>query len=206
MMSPDTLLSQIGSPDQPLIVDVRIDEDFAEWPYLLPNSVRRPHHTVFGLQGPAITLCHQGLKLSLGAAALLRFEGQNAVRLNGGAVAWQEANGVGIPFHSLPASKLWTMLEGAEAQFASWIVKRFFPHSFALLAVPDADLPAVSDRFSAPITTGQELLDLIQPLPLSLQHMIKTSDPYMPLLSHASQSQAFAICDAHFAQSKEATT
>ncbi len=69
-------------------------------------------------------------------------------------------------------------------------------------------LYADSDRFSAPITTVKELLDLVRPFPLSLHHMIETCDPYMPSLPHVTQAQAqaFAICDAHFAQSKEATT
>ena len=204
MISPETLLSRIGLPDQPLIIDVRTDDDFTEWPYLLPNSLRRPHHDVSGLKGPAITLCHKGLKLSLGAAALLQVEGQDAQRLTGGAVAWQNSNGIGVLSSALPDSKLWTMPEGPDAQLAIWIVKRFYPRDCAVLAVPSSDIDAVSDRFAAPITSVSALLDLIQPLPLKLRHMIDTSHAYRSILSYASSDQALAICDAHFAQSKEA--
>ncbi len=204
MISPETLIAQIGRPDQPLVIDVRTDEDFADWPYLLPNSLRRPHHDVSGLKGPAITLCHKGLKLSLGAAALLQFEGQTAQRLSGGAVAWQKAKGIGVLSDALPDSKLWTMTEGPEAHLATWIVKRFLPSDCKILVVESSDISAVSDRFAAHTTSLSALLDLIEPLPLPLRHMIDTSDSYRSILSFAFSEQALAICDAHFAQSKEA--
>ncbi len=188
----------------PLVVDVRTDEDFAEWPYLLPNSLRCPHKEVAGLTGPVVTLCHKGLKLSQGAAALLRYEGQSAELVEGGAVAWRAADGLHIDPANLPASLRWTVPSGPDAKLAIWIAKRFHPNQTRVLEVDEASAPLVADRFDAPVTTPAKLAAFLHPLPPALRHMIEISQSYQPLLTHATPDQALAICDAAFAQSKEA--
>ena len=39
----------IGTPDCPIIVDVRIDEDFEDDPRLIPGAYRHPFNTVVDL-------------------------------------------------------------------------------------------------------------------------------------------------------------
>ena len=85
----DKLIRLIGTPHCPAIVDVRIDEDFAALPALVPGSVRRKYDAVeqwaAELQGqPAIIFCHQGGGISAGAAAWLRAAGIAAETLEGG--------------------------------------------------------------------------------------------------------------------------
>ncbi len=36
----------IGTPSAPVIIDVRIDEDFALDPDLIPSAFRHPHHDI----------------------------------------------------------------------------------------------------------------------------------------------------------------
>ncbi len=86
----------IGLPNAPAIVDVRIDEDYAADPRLIPGSHRRdfasaeewaPHY-----RGRAVIVtCQKGLKLSQGAAAWLRHAGIDAQTLEGGFEAWKAA-------------------------------------------------------------------------------------------------------------------
>jgi rhodanese-related sulfurtransferase len=82
MPMPDTITASqlsrlIGTPDAPLIVDVRIDEDHAADPRMLPASIRRDHRMAAAwasaYAGRSIAVvCQRGHELSQGVAAWLR--------------------------------------------------------------------------------------------------------------------------------------
>ena len=82
MASPDQItVSQlsrlIGRPDAPVLVDICIDEDFAADPRFIPGAFRHSftniEELVPVLSGrKVVVVCQKGLKLSQGAAALLR--------------------------------------------------------------------------------------------------------------------------------------
>src|SRR5262245_54779096 len=84
----------IGLPDTPVLVDVRSLDDYRADPRLLPGSYRR-NHTTAGDWAPGfsgcsvIVICEDGLKLSQGVAAFLRYEGIDAQTLEGGFEAWR---------------------------------------------------------------------------------------------------------------------
>ncbi|RVA32527.1 sulfurtransferase, partial [Mesorhizobium sp. M7A.F.Ca.US.001.01.1.1] len=64
----------IALPGAPVIVDVRIDEDFDADPRLLPASCRRDFKTVSSWAAtfagkPVAVVCQRGQKLSQGVAA-----------------------------------------------------------------------------------------------------------------------------------------
>lgn len=64
----------IGTPDSPLILDVRTDEDFARDPRSIPGAQRRDHRHVAdwaaGSVGKdAVVVRQRGAKLSEGVAA-----------------------------------------------------------------------------------------------------------------------------------------
>ena len=44
-ITPDKLNRLIGTPNAPMIIDVRIDDDFNAEPVLLPCSFRKSHKT-----------------------------------------------------------------------------------------------------------------------------------------------------------------
>src|ERR1700721_947338 len=99
MATPDTItaaqLARLsGTPDGPLIVDVRIDQDYAADPRFLPASIRRDYRSAATWSaeyaGLSIAVvCQRGLKLSQGVAAWLRHAGAKAESLDGGFEAWR---------------------------------------------------------------------------------------------------------------------
>jgi rhodanese-related sulfurtransferase len=83
------LLRLIGTPEAPVIVDISIDPDFTDDPYLIPGSFRHPHtdlpELMTRLQGRAcVVTCQKGIKLSQGLVAWLRSDGFDAEYLQGG--------------------------------------------------------------------------------------------------------------------------
>ena len=86
----------IGTPYCPTLLDVRIDEDFDDDPRLIPGAYRHPFNSVVDLaetlkDRSVVVYCQKGLKISQGAAALLRASGVNAEVLEGGQFAWRDA-------------------------------------------------------------------------------------------------------------------
>src|SRR5262249_25165741 len=75
-ISSDKLYRLIGTASAPALIDVRIDEDFAADPRLIPGAVRRSHLDVQDwasqMTGKSIVVvCNKGEKLSEGTAAWL---------------------------------------------------------------------------------------------------------------------------------------
>ena len=73
-ISSDKLSKLIGTGNAPTIIDVRIDEDFAADPRLIPGAARRAHPEVQDwasqLTGQSVVVvCQKGQKLSEGTAA-----------------------------------------------------------------------------------------------------------------------------------------
>ena len=96
-ITPDKLMRRVGVPDAPLIIDVRIPEDIAAAPQAIPASIAWDFQDIDGLVARAagrscVVVCHKGLKLSQGVAALLRNAGIPAEVLKGGHVGWTAAN------------------------------------------------------------------------------------------------------------------
>ncbi len=76
-ISVEKLARLVGTPHCPILLDVRIEEDFNATPCLIPGAVRRPHaqapdwaHDFVGAS--AVVICQKGAKLSQGVAAWLR--------------------------------------------------------------------------------------------------------------------------------------
>ena len=96
----------IGTPGAPKLIDVCIDEDFHADPRLIPGAARYPYTDISDLapqlEGQKVVIiCQKGLKLSMGAAAILRCHGIAAESLEGGNFAWRDA---GLPL--VPADKI----------------------------------------------------------------------------------------------------
>jgi rhodanese-related sulfurtransferase len=105
-ISPDKLSRLIGTANAPALVDVRIDEDFAADPRLIPGAIRRSHLDVQDwasrMTGQSVVvICNKAQKLSEGTAALLRCSGVEAEVLEGGHLGWTAA---GLPV--VPADKI----------------------------------------------------------------------------------------------------
>jgi rhodanese-related sulfurtransferase len=166
MTSPTEITSKklsrlIGTPDCPVIIDVRIDEDFDADPRLIPSAVRHSFTEIDSLtsklQGKrAIISCHKGLKLSQGTAAILRANGINAETLNGGHVGWAEANLPLLKLDQMPARNsqgqtVWVTRQRPKIDRIAcpWLIRRFIDPDAQFLFVEPSQVLNVADRFNA---------------------------------------------------------
>ncbi|WP_413877309.1 chromate resistance protein ChrB domain-containing protein [Albidovulum sp.] len=159
MISPNQLARLIGTPDAPAIVDVRDDEDFAADPRLLPCARRCPHDAVAALAPAlagrgAVVVCQKGLKLSEGAAAMLRALGIAAEGLEGGWLAALQAGLPALPARLLPlagAASVWVTRQRPKIDRIAcpWLIRRFIDPGARFLFVAPAEVPAVAERFGA---------------------------------------------------------
>jgi len=166
MASPSTItVSQltrlIGTPEAPIVLDVRIDDDFATDPTLIPLSIRHPFATVGQLapqlQGRHVVVsCHRGKKISQGAMALLRDCGINAESLEGGHVAWCDAGGTVVPAAAIPAVNaagrtVWVTRHRPKIDRLAcpWLIRRFIDPNPLILFVAPSEVLDVAEKFNA---------------------------------------------------------
>lgn len=95
-ISPTSLMRLLGTPQAPVIIDVCIDDDFRDDPFLIPTARRHAHRDLEAarpeLAGEnVVVVCQKGLKLSQGVAAVLRTYGIRTEVLEGGNLAWRDA-------------------------------------------------------------------------------------------------------------------
>lgn len=151
----------IGTPACPVIIDVRIDEDVAADPTLLPGAMQYPFKDVAklapALQGrAAVVYCQKGKKISQGAAAILRDAGIPAEILAGGHFAWRDAGGIEIPLDKIPprnaeGKTVWVTRHRPKIDRLAcpWLIRRFIdPHARFLFVAPSEVLD-VAERFDA---------------------------------------------------------
>jgi rhodanese-related sulfurtransferase len=155
------LVRLVGTPDAPLILDVRTDEDRAADPRALPGSVRHDHSTVASwaetYTGRSVTVvCTHGQKLSQGVAAWLRHAGARAEYLDGGFAAWAAANGMLVqPDHVPPRDSqgrtVWVTRTRPKIDRIAcpWLIRRFVDPDAIFLFVAPSEVQAVAERFGA---------------------------------------------------------
>lgn len=151
----------IGTPDSPVIVDIRLPEDFETDPSVIPGSIRHSHSDIRGLivhlEGRrAVIVCHKGLKLSQGMVALLACEGEKAEYLQGGIQAWRAAEEtLCVPVAAVPApvegATLWVTRHRPKVDRIAcpWLIRRFVDPSARFLFVSPAEVLGVAERFGA---------------------------------------------------------
>ncbi len=156
MITPQNLMRQIGLPDGPIIVDVRIAEDIAPEDRAVPTTIFHDFYDFKGLLDrlsgrKAIIICHKGLKLSQGIAALIRAGGGTAEVLAGGFVGWNEAGLPTLPIELIAQSGRWVTRQKPKIDRIAcpWLIKRFIDRDAEFMFVPRADVAAVADRFDA---------------------------------------------------------
>ena len=160
-ISPEKLARLVGTPNCPVIIDVRDDDDFAADQNLIPASLRRPSIEPWrwskDVAGQTvIVVCQKGLKLSHGVAAWLRNEGVSAESLDGGFLAWRDAKLPAVPVEKLPprdaeGRTIWVTRERPKIDRIAcpWLIRRFVDPRAVFLFVTPAEVGAVAERFSA---------------------------------------------------------
>jgi len=160
-ISAQQLLRLIGLPDSPAIIDVRSEEDRAADPRALPAALARDHRMVAdwapALAGRrAVVVCHRGLKLSEGVAALLRHHGVPAETLDGGQLAWAAAGHPllrpdAVPPRDAAGRTLWVTRARPKIDRIAcpWLIRRFVDPDAVFLFVAASEVLAVAERFGA---------------------------------------------------------
>ncbi len=155
-ITPAQLMRLIGTPDAPAIVDVRVAEDLAADPRLIPGSFALPHDRCDPaparlLGQRVVVVCQKGRKLSEGVAALLRLQGIDAQVLEGGSMAWAAASLPMIPIAALPAANLWVTRHRPKIDRIAcpWLIRRFVDPTARFLFVAPSEVLSVADRFDA---------------------------------------------------------
>lgn len=154
-ITPAQAFRLIGTPEAPILFDVRIEEDIAVLPRVIPTSRLLPHTAIATLTGPpgrAITICTKGRKLSEGAAARLRAQGWQAEVLEGGTLAWEAAGLPMAPLATLPApGTAWVTRHRPKIDRIAcpWLIRRFIDQTARFLFVTPAEVPSVAERFDA---------------------------------------------------------
>ena len=144
----------IGLPDAPTLVDVRLPEDLARDPRLIPGSFPLSHTQCdpFPLNlRRVVVICARGRKLSEGVAALLRLQGIHGEVLEGGAVGWAEAGLPMVRMAALPKTNLWVTRHRPKIDRIAcpWLIRRFIDPGARFLYVAPSDVLAVAERFNA---------------------------------------------------------
>jgi rhodanese-related sulfurtransferase len=151
----------IGTPNAPILVDVRIDEDFGADPRLIPTAFRHPYTDIAALAphlhgSKVAVICQKGLKLSQGAAAVLRARAIAAENLVGGMAAWRDAGEPLIPAARIPppdseGRSLWVTRQRPKIDRIAcpWLIRRFVDRNARFLFVAPTEVLAVAERFGA---------------------------------------------------------
>jgi rhodanese-related sulfurtransferase len=160
-ISAEKLARLIGTPKCPILIDVRTDEDFDSDPRLIPGSVRRPFATVPDwtreFTGKSlVVICQKGLKLSHGVAAWLRHAGIPADSLEGGSLAWAQADlpmvpAARIPSRDVQGRTIWVTRSRPKIDRIAcpWLIRRFIDPNAVFLFVPTSEVQGVAERFAA---------------------------------------------------------
>ncbi|MGJ4928082.1 chromate resistance protein ChrB domain-containing protein [Bradyrhizobium sp. HKCCYLS2038] len=160
-ISPDKLGRLIGTPQCPVLIDVRMDEDFAIDPRLLPGSIRRsaedaPQWSADFAGRAVVVVCQRGAKWSQGSAAWLRVAKASAENLEGGFEAWLAAGLPLVPVAKLPprdtrGRTVWVTRARPKIDRIAcpWLIRRFVDPQAVILYVAPPDVMAVGERFKA---------------------------------------------------------
>ena len=151
----------IGLPGAPALIDVRTDDEFKADPRFVPTARGRDFRDLQDWSkeyvGRAVVVyCQQGLTLSQGAAAQLRYAGVHAESLEGGHEAWCKSGEPLLRSGKLPARDAsgrtaWvTRARPKIVRIACpWLIRRFIDPAAVFLYVAPSEVHAVAKRFNA---------------------------------------------------------
>ena len=151
----------IGTPECPVLLDLRTDEDFEDDPRLIPGAFRYDFLSVVELADDlrdksVIVYCQKGLKISQGGAAILRNAGVRAEILEGGQFSWRDAGLPLVNANKLPpldatGRTVWVTRHRPKIDRIAcpWLIRRFVDPNAQFLFVAASQVNNVADRFNA---------------------------------------------------------
>ncbi len=160
-ITPRQLMRLIGTPQAPVLVDVRTDPDFDDDPCLIPGALRHPYADIAGIaeltkNRPCVVICQKGKKLSQGVVSWLLADGHRTEYLEGGMFAWRDTTGAQcVPSAALPAlfdgSTLWVTRHRPKIDRIAcpWLIRRFVDPRARFLFVSPPEIQGVAQHFGA---------------------------------------------------------
>jgi len=160
-ISIEKLSRLVGTVSTPALIDVRLDEDFAADPRLIPGAIRRSYRDIQNWAGgftgqSVVVICQKGQKLSEGTAAWLRHGKIAAEILEGGHLAWRQAELPTIPADKIPkrdgrGRTVWVTRERPKIDRIAcpWLIRRFVDPAAVFLYVASSEVVDVAERFDA---------------------------------------------------------
>lgn len=160
-ITPKQLARLLGTPQAPVLIDVRTDPDFDEDPYLIPGAIRHPYADIDGIAAltactPCVVICQKGRKLSQGVVSWLQADGHRAEYLEGGMLAWRDMAGAQcVPVSALPAllgdGTLWVTRHRPKIDRIAcpWLIRRFVDTRARFLFVAPSEVQGVAQHFGA---------------------------------------------------------
>ncbi|MES0827234.1 sulfurtransferase/chromate resistance protein [Ruegeria sp. SCP11] len=155
------LMRLIGTPQAPVLVDIRIDSDFDADPYLIPGSVRHYAKDIEGIVErignlAVVIICQKGKKLSQGLVSLLRSKGCEAEYLEGGMFAWRDLpDSPRVPAKAVPkqsdAPSVWVTRHRPKIDRIAcpWLILRFVDPDAQFLFVAPSEVLSAAEVFDA---------------------------------------------------------
>lgn len=160
-ISVSTLARLVGTPECPVLLDVRLEADFDDDPRLIPGAYRHSFLDVASLADDLIgksvvVYCKKGLKIAQGAAAVLRNKGVKAEVLEGGQFGWRDAGHPMATADKLPpldasGRTLWVTRHRPKIDRIAcpWLIRRFIDPKAQILFVSPSQVNDVADKFNA---------------------------------------------------------
>lgn len=151
----------IGTPDAPIIIDVRIDDDFADDPQLLPTANRYAFNNIASLapslkDKSVVVYCQKGKKISQGTVAILRAMNVDAESLEGGHFGWRDAGkplitASKIPERNSQGQTIWVTKQRPKIDRIAcpWLIRRFIDPNAQFLFVAPSEVLDVAEKFNA---------------------------------------------------------
>ena len=161
IISVSALYQLIGTDTCPIILDVRIPDDFDDDPRIIPGAIKRDFDKINALADEfagdhLVIYCQKGLKISQGTAALLRDRGVQATILEGGQFAWRDAElpmvtASAIPRTTNESHTIWVTQHRPKIDpiACAWLIRRFVDPKAKFLFVETSQVMNVADRFGA---------------------------------------------------------
>ena len=155
-IDPVQLMRLIGTPDAPVVLDLRLPEDLAADAMLIPTSICMSSKDSVAAAAEwrglhVVIVCLRGRKISQGAAALLRLSGVRAEVLTGGTEAWRATGLPVVPAKWAGPGALWVTRHRPKVDRIAcpWLIRRFVDPAARFLFVPPGDVVTVAEKFGA---------------------------------------------------------
>ena len=151
----------IGTADAPVIIDVRIEEDFNLDPQIIPTAMRCAHTEIASLapqlkDKKVVIYCQKGKKISQGAMAVLRSMGIYAESIEGGHFGWRDAGQTLITVEKIPQKNslnqtVWVTKQRPKIDRIAcpWLIRRFIDPNAQFLFVEPSEVLGVAEKFNA---------------------------------------------------------